>query len=55
MEIQWKSCRATISFDSFPVVINLRFEMQKPSKDIASRKLTQLRPKLSRVGKEAVL
>ena len=42
MEIQWKSCRATISFDSFPVVINLRFEMPKPklespSKDIASR------------------
>ena len=56
MEIQWKSCRTTISFDSFPVVINLRFEMSKPklespSKDIASRKLTQL----SRVGKELVL
>ena len=60
MEIQWKICRATISFDSFRVVINLQFEMPKPklespSKDIASRKLTQLRPKLSRVGKEVVL
>ena len=37
MEIQWKSCRATISFDSFPVVINLRFEMSKPKLESPSK------------------
>ena len=37
MEIQWKSCRATISFDSFPVVINLQFEMPKPKLESPSK------------------